>query len=377
MRRAIVHIGMPRTGTTTLQRVLTSMRPKLGEVGVLYPDLTPRSAPEPHLSHQHLGEALDGRRPPSDRLELLTRLADLLAATDAETIFLSYESLCLIPPSLGIPRMLAELFARHGFAMEVLVTIKPQGEFINSTYTWRTQFLRESRTFSKYFQVESRKRALDYTRLFAPWRAACSGNMKVTPLRDVRSDQPLLTRIMAEVGLETVVSPLFSPADLTLVENRSPGPVAVEVARQLRMAGAHLGLNRPRRDITRFVEDNAHRKGLDRVAFKGVDAALHAKDAARWGLLNDDFARRVWGSTWTSRVANETAIPVNEIARAAGDPHLGAQIASIMDETCEVFEIHLGSKARVAVSNMADDLSASFYRRFRHMWARKGPGRVR
>ncbi len=372
MRRAIVHIGMPRTGTTTLQRVLTSLRPQLGEAGVLYPDLTPDSAPAPHLSHQHLGETLDGRRPSLERRELLTRLSGLLAVTRAETVFLSYEGLCLLPPSLGIPRMLAALFAQRGFAMEVLVTIKPQGEFINSQYTLRTQFLREHRTFSNYYRAEVSKSTLDYSRLLAPWWGASNGKMSVTPLHDVRSDQPLLARIMTELDLDTVIGPMFSSADLALVENRSPGPVAVEVARRLRMAGGHLQLGRSRREVTRFVETSAHGKELDTLSFRGLQPAFRAEAAARWQSSNDRFAETVWRSSWDSRVANEVARPVNEIAGPGFDPGLVSQVECVLAETCEAFQIRLGSRPLTAVRNIADDIFVSLHRRLRHVRARSG-----
>ena len=375
MRRAIVHIGMPRTGTTTLQRVLTSLRPELGRAGVLYPELTPRSAAEPHLSHQHLGEALDGRRPSRERQELLTQLAGQLAATAAETVLLSYEGLCLIPPGLGVPRMLASLFARHGFAMEVLATVKPQGEFTNSTYTWRTQFLREHRTFQAYFQAEGGSPVLDYHRLFAPWRAACDGSMTVTPLRDMRSGQPLIARVMADLGLHEVVGPMFSLTDLALVENRSPGPVAVEVARRLRMGGAHLRLRHPRREVTRFVERSASLGGLDAIPFRALDPASRARDAARWRPSNDRFAQGVWCGPWASRVADAPAAPVNEIAQSAPDPALLAQVDRILGETCEAFQIRLGHTPGVALRTMAGEVSARLYRQFRHARARAWPSR--
>ena len=318
---------------------------------------------------------MDGRRPPRERQELLTRLAGLLAATDAETVLLSYEGLCLLPPRLGIPRMLASLFARHGFAMEVLATVKPQGEFINSTYTWRTQFLREHRTFQTFFQAEDGRPIHDYGRLFAPWLAACNGAMTVTPLRDVRSGQPLIARVMADLGLQAVVGPMFSQTDLALVENRSPGPVAVEVARRLRMGGAHLRLGHPRREVTRFVERSAFLKGLDTVAFKGLDSASRAKDAARWRHSNDRFAQSVWGCPWASRVATEPATPVNEIARSVPDPALTAQMDRIIGETCEAFGIRLGHPPAVALRTLAGEVSASLYRQFRHIRARARPDR--
>src|ERR1700742_4938469 len=92
MRRAIIHIGMPRTGSTTFQHVLAHARHRLEKAGILYPDLTPRSpSATPHISHQHFGETLDGRRPRHERRELLRRLSGALARRDCDVVVVSYE----------------------------------------------------------------------------------------------------------------------------------------------------------------------------------------------------------------------------------------------------------------------------------------------
>ena len=78
MRRGIIHIGMPRTGSTSLQAVLTNLRPQLGALGLLYPELAPPGSPEgADVNHQPLGEALDGRRPARERAASLERVMNL------------------------------------------------------------------------------------------------------------------------------------------------------------------------------------------------------------------------------------------------------------------------------------------------------------
>jgi hypothetical protein len=351
MRRAILHIGMPRTGTTSLQRVLTSLRPQLAQAGVLYPALDPRSASEPHLNHQCLGEALDGRRSASERTELLGQLDAHLAKTPAETAILSYEGLCLISCRRGVPQLLAALFARRGFVLEILATIKPQAEMLNSGYTWRAQFLREHRSFHRYVRAEIATRTGDYDQLLAPWRIACDGRLRVVPVREPRSDAPLLARVLAETGLAHL-APLFSTATLTTRENRSPGPVTIEVARRLHLGGAHLSLGSTRREATRFVEARALAKGFDGTAFKGLDPILRDHIDARWARRNDRFAQSIWGEPWDARVAAEPADPVNEIARGPSDPTLLAAVDDILAETCDAFRIRLRTGPGVAFRTM-------------------------
>ena len=350
-RRAIVHVGLPRTGTTTLQRVLSGLRPHLLLAGILYPELTPRSAAQPHLSHQYLGEALDGRRPGHERTELLEALSTQLSGTEADTVLLSYEGLCLAPPRLGVPQRLAALFARHGFAMEVLVTLKPQDELVNSGYTWRMQFLREARPFRRYFQAEVGQARLDLDRLLQPWHQASGGRLRAVPTRDAQSGEPLVERVFAELGLLPRVAAIMRPDDLALVENRSPGPVAVAVARLLRQGGAHLALGAAARDATRFVEDAARARGVDAMPFNGLDAAWRAAASDRWMRANDRFARRVWGEPWSARVMPQPATPTNEIG---GPDDVGrCHVEQVLAQVCDRYHLRLSGGLRLALQDAA------------------------
>jgi hypothetical protein len=330
MRRAIVHIGTPRTGTTSLQRILFSRRDQLQSAGILYPDLTPASAAEPHLSHQHLGEALAGRRPARDRRELLERLDTLLRATACDTLILSYEALCLIPPSFGAPGTLGSLFARHGVTMETVMTVKPQVEYLNSSYTWRMQFLRESRMFPDFLRAELGARAFDYGRLLAPWREASRGRATIVPVRDAGDERPLVARVFAAFGLEERVSGALERADLGLVENRSPGPLAIEICRRLRASGAAPPPGTAARDVTRAVEREARARG-DGAAFIGYDEDSRARLEARWREANERFAETAWATGWAARVASAPRREMNEIARRPVAAATESMIGEIMD----------------------------------------------
>ena len=365
MRRAIVHIGTPRTGTTTLQHILTRLRPALAGAGVLYPDLTPASATAPHLSHQHLGEALDGRRPRRERAELLDGLAAQLRATPCDAVLLSYEGLCQAPPLLGVPRTLAALFAAAGFAMETVVTVKPQAAYLNSLYTWRTQFLREGRTFPAFAAAWMGSARLDLERMAAPWRAACGSRCAVVPVRDRRDGRPLVERVLAEAGLLDRAAPLLTGADAGLAENRSPGPVAVEVLRHLHAGGARRMLGARSREASRFVEAAARARGLDGTGFQGVSPALHARAAAHWAAANERLAMQAWGTPWADRVEDGTP-PLNEVAALSSDP----AVAVHLNDACAHFGIRLrtGWSARLhGLADTASGLSASVLHHSRTM----------
>lgn len=339
MRRAIVHIGTPRSGTTTLQRYLFESRERLLSCGILYPVLTPRSETSPHISHQHLGESIDGRRSPRERAELLEALQTLVGETSADIVLLSYEGLSQAIRIWRAAGLLAALLARCGYAMETLLTVRPQSEYLNSLYTHRVQFLREARPFRAFLRSAVRARTTDYDALLRPWDIACAGRVRGVPLRDVRIDEPFITRVFRELGMRDRIDRLLQGGPDTPIENRSPGPIAIEACRCLRLAGAQAQLGPAAREATRFVEELAARSGLNRLPFRAVDADLAARLAQRFLPSNDRLARRLWGQAWVDRVANEPYQAINEIAARPVDSETRQHVERVVAETCVQFGI--------------------------------------
>lgn len=331
---------MPRTGSSTLQFVLWHRRAELETLGILYPDLTPRSAARtPHMSHQHLGEALDGRRPRREARELLDGLSNALARTGCDTVVISYEDLIQEKRAGAIAGMLRSVFDRHGFEMHAVIAAKPQGEHLNSIYSHRMQMMLERRVFGEFVPLFKHSGRFDYAGLLEPWLAACSGRVQGVPMRDLRSPDPLVCRLLRVAGLDARVGPLLLPDDLLRVENRSPGPVAVEVSRRLRSIRVHARLATKPRMMMNAVDAMARERGLDRVPFKGVGPELRAEMAALYANTNDRFARALWDRPWSAVVAPEPVHPVNEIGAGLIEPDTEDAVETIAAEACRRFGV--------------------------------------
>jgi hypothetical protein len=354
MRRGIIHIGMPRTGSTSLQAVLTNLRPRLGAVGLLYPELAPPGSPEgADVNHQPLGEALDGRRPPGERAASLARLSEILGSTRADTVILSYEDFAVQKAGLGIPQIVHDLFHARGFRMEVAIVVKPQFEQLNSAYAHRAQLVRETRTFRGFAGQNWRSGRFDYAALIEPWRRAADGRVTAIPLRDARSEAPLLGRIVRDLGLEDRLGPLMSAETQRLVTNRSPGPIAVEAARRLRRLRVHTQFRGHSRHIGHVLDDAAWSRGLDPEPFRGDAPDLRNRIEAHAALPNERFARALWGAPWSAVVKQAPARPPNELAGHAIPPGTEAQIATLMAETIR----HFGFRAPAPWQRIPADLA--------------------
>ena len=331
---------MPRTGSTTFQHILAHARDNLEKAGILYPDLTPESArAAPHLSHQHFGETLDGRRPRREREELLRKLSDTLAGSDCDVAVLSYEDLIQQQPRFRVPELLNGFFAQHGFTAEALVVVKPQSEHLNSLYTLRTQQMRERHGFAHFAQNHMRSARFAYDALVEPWTTEFSGRVRAVPVRDRRFPKAhLMLRLFMALRLYRRVAPLIA-GEVQRVENRSPGPVAIEISRRLRTMRAHAQLRVPPRDMMRVVQRLARERGYDRQKFNGVWPELRAELDDRYREINERFARGIWKAGWNDIVAPEPARPVNELIPGQIDPQIEATIADIIGEASRQFAV--------------------------------------
>jgi hypothetical protein len=339
-RRAIIHIGMPRTGSTTFQYILARLRPKLNQAGILYPDLTPRSMRhEPHINHQHFGETLDGRRSHHERHELLQALSASLSRCNCEIVLLSYEDFIQQQQRFQTPAVLRRIFASYGFATEALVVVKPQSEHLNSIYAHRAQLLRERQDFRHFARAYRGSARFEYDMLIEPWLAAFAGRVRAVPVRDKRSTKPLVLRLLSELGLAEQVIPMLGADDIHRVENRSPGPLAVEVSRRLRETYT-LVLPRVRpREIMRFVEHTALEQGFDQEGFQGVWPDLWTHMEARYCGVNDRFASAVWGRRWAEIATSSRPGEVNEFANRVIDPTTEGAVEDILLQARRQFDL--------------------------------------
>ncbi len=356
---------MPRTGSTTLQHILAHSRGELKQAGILYPDLTPESARgAPHLSHQHFGETLDGRRPRRERTELLEALSRTLTGSDCDVVLLSYEDFIQQQPRFRVPELLNGFFAQHGFTAEALVVVKPQSETLNSMYTLRTQLIRERQGFAHFARCHIGSGRFAYDRLIEPWIDAFSGRVRAVPVRNrLFSKAELMVRILSTLGLRWRVAPLLAQRDVRRIENRSPGPVAVEVSRRLRAMRAHAQLNVPPRDMMRVVQRLAWARGYDRVKFNGVGPELRAALDERYRETNERFAQTMWKAGWNDIVAPEPPRPVNELIPGRIDPVIEAAIAEIIDQASGQFAVAACSSAFDAPINLLVESLEALQRR--------------
>lgn len=132
MPRLILHTGIHKTGTTSLQKAFFDNRRHLRRNGVLYPK-TGLSQKPGNWGHHELAYAMRG---PGTAHKLLSALREEADASDVETIFVSSEELSLLPfpglPGVAPYHIIREYF--DGFDIRILCYLRPQADMVASLY---------------------------------------------------------------------------------------------------------------------------------------------------------------------------------------------------------------------------------------------------
>jgi len=299
MKRCILHIGMPKTGSSALQDFLHRNRAALGEAGILYP----LTRPWPPNAHGELGRIFyrahagrtDLRRKALAHLE--RRIAEMEGAGgQGDVLILSSEALFDTPRASNAAAILAEFLERLGYRLEIVVAIRPQAAFLNSKYAQLAGSLMRPQPFADYLNQMLGGHALDYNRRLKPWAGIAGG--RIRPLAYAGSARAaIVERFLAETGLADRV------ADLALENppvrhNPTSGPLTVETFR--RLAGAAEW--KPNSDAVHWARrdlvEAAAARGWDETPFVGLTRDMRERVRAAFAEPNERFAKRHWGKGW-------------------------------------------------------------------------------
>ena len=222
-----LHIGIPKSGTSSLQSYLTKQREALSEQGLAYL-VTPERA-----SVNELAIALNRGRPSLE--DLASGLNREIEERPEKTAFLSSEMLYGAAPE----RLFELMPALADRPLNVLVYLSRQDRYIQSRYIQR---LKNARFFGSIedFVAKFEGSGSDFAHHLAPW-ADAGGQVRLIPRiferqRLVGGD--VVADALAQIGL-----PAPAQDDAPEVVNVSPGLHRV----QLLQAAHKAGIDQPRR----------------------------------------------------------------------------------------------------------------------------------
>jgi len=300
----VLHIGYPKTGTTSLQQFLDANRERLREHGVLYPS----PSPQHNLAWSMSGTGASGSRGAPGYLfdpESLTfeRLAEQIARSAADVVVLSSEEFVHRASQTAAVRTVERFASEVGASIDVIVFIRPQYAYINSLYTQRARYFNERRSFEDFAREAVGLRLINYSKRLRAWDQA--PNLRLIPVPFTKSRmQPNLEAVFFDVaGLSDCAGSVLEGAERRRV-NTSPGAATVEVFRRLtghldQLAGARNLDRSVRSSLSHYVTRICQRRiDWDTIPFNGLDNGLREQIDEHFAASNNAFARHHWGADW-------------------------------------------------------------------------------
>lgn len=298
VRRTVVHIGLPKTATTYLQRGLFANAAGMAEHGVYLPqsgrlEFEPRAVAHHHLawqlfSPQRFNAACGGWE------ELRQEIDDI----GADTVLLSSEEFSRVP-SKGLTGELENRLLSLTDDVTIVLVVRDQLSLLNSVYLQRVKSLTLMPSFSEYVDRSLALGRFDLERSFAQWYDSDRVRFCAIPFSALLSGD-LLQNLLAVTGVEIPGDDVVVPESSI---NPSLGPVGVEAAHLL---SRYLHGRYPdfswRDPVGRRLHRNAgvqsRRHGWCDDDFWGWSPELAARAEAHYRVSNNRFAEAVWGTRW-------------------------------------------------------------------------------
>ena len=164
-----LHVGLQKTGTTTIQTFLTQNQALLAEHGWVYPDPTKVRIGLDGHNHGHLALCLTGYWRDAgyqlSRKEAWGELRDLYFESDGH-LLISTEALStpqIVPHVRFIKKML------RGIEVKVIIYLRRQDIFVQSVYKERLKG-NEGREFQRAYEEGDYRRLLDFDAILDHWQ---------------------------------------------------------------------------------------------------------------------------------------------------------------------------------------------------------------
>jgi hypothetical protein len=301
MRKCILHAGSPKTGTTSIQYVLRKDRKRFVQHGIL----VPQSGQGSGGAHRALAYKLAGLPVPPEDDGAEQAFVRELSASPAETVLISSEFLSRI---LCHPRQGGRLLGRLrslGLDVTVLIYVRNQTQFLNSSYAQAVKSFRQGGEFAGFV-----RRAIDSSRKhsYSRW-VAFSGAHQVPVLARPFSEAVRRNGVIEDF-LRTVGVASARGFDTAVALNNSVGPFSVAVARSLlgRIGGperlSKMQASRCRAALLAALET----AGIEDRGYCGLTAELAREIERAFAADNDVFARFAWGKSWGEVFASEMGL---------------------------------------------------------------------
>lgn len=290
-KRLILHIGMHKTGTSSVQRFFSRNRMMLRRMGVCYPpSIGPDGRAQPKhnaifaaISHEADFGAPHPSLGPAHRV--IDRTADAIDAAPGQIGVISAEGLSGERPVFA--KAMAPLAER--FDLHIAIFLRRQDHWVESFYKQMVlnRDVRESRPFHSFVAAETTQAHMQYHQIINWWdQAIRPDRVHIFAAQPGGPQRPLIRLFhLAGIGHRFRWLPFAN-----VHENPSPGIAAVEVVRHCN----ELGLDAPRHAAEQIEAKLGRGTGRYLADAERAELIAHHQNGNHYlksRLAEDDFRR--------------------------------------------------------------------------------------
>ena len=315
-RRLFVHVGPPKTASTTIQRMLGGLVPELLRAGILVPRAG-RKRVTGNFNHLVSSQLPSHPRHKAWANDPWTALAEEIRGSPARRCVISAEAFSRYRyrAAMDWPARIAALAEAVDAQVRVIGYVRPQHRMLESIYAQRTGWGDRLVPFDVLKAELLASGEVDWCTLFEPWRKAFgASSLVVTPLERGRLGADIRSHFLRQLGERDPPTTYAGqghanvrPGAKTLAVARMAG-MALKAAgrnpRQMRQFSVHRRLAAVLRDDAPFAPMTAEEIGEVTERF----AASNARFAREYGIDDDgvlfreatlDRHRRPNVASWT------------------------------------------------------------------------------
>ena len=249
-RQLVLHIGMPKAGSKSIQWMLDHLAPQLVERGIdMFVDVDGKARCRATTLGTELKIGKVRKFTPQKlvRIERWRKLAAQMRRSKAPQFIISNESFLGIPKA-GLPEMLAAMAADGHRTVHVIAYVRPQCQLLESRYAQWIMNCVERLPFHAFTAATMGSRPverhpwLNYRHVLAPWRKVFGDQVTIVPLERSRMPRGLLPHFLDHIGAGDL--------DVSGARNRLPrrGAKFLEANRLISSALLQRGV-RPSREL--------------------------------------------------------------------------------------------------------------------------------
>ena len=290
MQMAYLHVGMPKTGTSTLQSFLLRHRDWLAKKGYY----VPRSGQNSQTgAHYGLVRALAGLPLDESQHGLIEWLGRELHAASSPNCIISSEALTKILRAPGMIERFVSVFRRLNHDLTIVLYVRHATEYVNSAYAQRVKSFYERIGVDEFiFRFEERNKRRP---IFSVLQKDRTVKTIIQPYNNATRATGIVASFLKEFDLE-------SPATkIEQRENMMPGPIVIDVARCLATILAERNIEPTPQQRVRFMKYVLDEVG-NSVKEQERYCCLNEERRDRINIFNiglrDEFAQEQWGKRW-------------------------------------------------------------------------------